>query len=83
MQCWEYVCRYARINKGAAYVPDPSPVWTEADANGQTEWDHMMELGGQGWELVTVTPVTGYWAGTPSATMGLVYTFKRPLPEKI
>ena len=54
-----------------------SLVWTRKDKNtGKTDFDKLQELSAQGWELVSVTPIT-----FTGSTRELLYTFKRPIEE--
>ena len=84
---WELAARYALIEDG-----EPSSIWTKKDKGGSTEWDSLLKLANEGWELVSVTPVTSatyYWqlygvrdaGGWASSTRCLLYTFKRPKPD--
>ncbi len=44
---------------------------------GKADWDNIQDLASQGWELVSVTPIT-VWQGR---TACLLYTFKRPVED--
>jgi len=43
---------------------------------GKTQWDDIVELASQGWELVSVTSITN-----DGSTIGLTHTFKRPIED--
>jgi len=74
MQKWEYLVRQRRING------DPSTLWDKKHAypDGKTETDLIQLLGEEGWELVSVTPITSSSMWQYAVTKDLVFTFKRP-----
>lgn len=45
---------------------------------GKSLWDDLKSMAAQGWELVSVTPISGPEA---DCTTRLLYTFKRPKPQ--
>jgi hypothetical protein len=79
--CWELKCKAIDIVKSGFIGPstvDPRFIWKEKDKDGQSEWDKLKQLASEGWELVSVTPITT--APASSQTFTLLYTFKRPVP---
>ena len=80
MQKWELTTKLVDISKVAIGGPRPelSKLWTEKNKKtGKTEWDVLQELANDGWELVSVTPIT-YGGGTGQ----VLYTFKRLKVDK-
>jgi hypothetical protein len=78
---WELKSEPVSIMKSGFVSPptvDPSFMWTEKDKQGHTQWENLQKLAAEGWELVSVTPITT--APNHSQTFTLLYTFKRPLP---
>jgi hypothetical protein len=78
---WELKSEAVNIVKSGFVGPstvDPSFMWTEKDKQGHTQWEKLQKFAAEGWELVSVTPVTT--APASSQTFTLLYTFKRPLP---
>jgi hypothetical protein len=81
-QKWEYnTIKVYIIRKGLKGGSDPSMVWTEKDKEGKTTWDSIKDLGKNGYELVSVTPITDRGIQSSHTTF-LVYTFKRPIEEE-
>jgi hypothetical protein len=73
MKKWELFTYQAR-----SFSPQHEPFWSLKDKKtGKTDWDKIQELPSQGWELVSVTPIT-VWQGR---TACLLYTFKRLIEE--
>ena len=72
MTAWELATHSADIS--AFGGPYPSEVWTKKDKKtGKTAWDELRALAADGWELVSVVPITNQ-----GFTTYLLYTFKRP-----
>ena len=86
MQRWEYksisVAR-AAANLIGWTVPDWS-LWTEDDkplSAPVSLGPKLKQLGDQGWELVSVIPISNHTAtGTAGFTSQMIYFFKRPVP---
>ena len=76
-QLWSHVVSITKANFRTVTV-DPAHVWTIKDKEGRTEWDKLQQFAADGWELVSVTPITT--TTTTSYTSTLLYSFKRPLP---
>lgn len=78
---WELKMRTVDITEfsllGVTTV-DPKLVWKGKDKEGRSDWDKLKGLAAEGWELVSVTPITV--APNSGQTFTLLYTFKRPLP---
>ena len=73
MTKWELYTLHAYIND------NPSEIWSRKDTKtGKSAWDDLKALASDGWELVSVTPISppGYGAGI---THYLLYTLKRPV----
>ena len=82
-QKWEYtaVTTNIRDSKGKkVYSRAVQRFRQKKSKDGKTTWDNIINLGEEGWELVSVTPITGNNADW-SYTTYLVYTFKRPIEE--
>ncbi len=78
MTQWELTTLFAYIDTGGRLSVniDPSAVWTVKGKDGKTSWDKLVAMANEGWELVSVTPIS---ASTSAAyTSYLLYTFKRP-----
>ena len=56
-------------------VPQVSGLWKNKYSDGTTDWDQIMRLGEEGWEMVSSFPID--WTGT---TQYLTFIFKRPKP---
>jgi hypothetical protein len=59
---------------------DASILWKEKSEDGKTSWNHLSDLGENGWELISVTPIAGggdYESGS-IYTDALLFTFKKP-----
>ncbi len=77
MTQWELNTYHVNIGM-STFNPTPSFVWTEKNKKtGKTAWDDLTAMAADGWELVSVTPISGSNSGL-SFTTYLVYTFKRP-----
>lgn len=76
-QLKSHVVDIAKVNFASVEV-DPTFIWTRKDKEGRTEWDKLNQFAGEGWELVSVTPIVTSPAS--SAAFSLLYTFKRPMP---
>jgi len=83
MQAWEYtslIIARGAINNGQFSV------WYEATGENVKELSlpvsvpaKAQELGNQGWELISVTPVSNHTStGTAGFTSQIIYIFKRP-----
>ena len=85
-QNWEYNIYSVYIRNGKGLLSfgssDPSLVWKNKNQQGKTGWDELINYGKNGWELVSVTPITEN-ATEASYTSYLVYTFKRPIEEEV
>jgi hypothetical protein len=71
MTRWEVRC----LDSGGlgALGPKASSVWTKKQGE-ETTLDQVNDLARQGWELVSVTPIT-----VVGTTDHLLFTFKRPI----
>jgi hypothetical protein len=76
-QLLPHVVSIAKANFATVEV-DPAFVWTRKDKEGRTEWEKLNQFAADGWELVSVTPITTSPVG--SQMNFLLYTFKRPMP---
>jgi len=56
---------------------DATKVWTIKHPDEKTNWDKLLDLAAEGWELVSVPSITDHQGETTQ----LLYTFKRPLEE--
>lgn len=96
MQKWEYTMRYASLtsyekdNKGEWKALEPvhggplaniSAIWN-SPWKEKTEFEHIQEMGQQGWEMVSATPITGGILYGGGYTSSILFVFKRPLPEQ-
>ena len=55
-------------------------IWNDKNDAGKTDFDKITEMGLNGWELVSVTPVAVYASPNMSgATYEILFTFKRPI----
>jgi hypothetical protein len=70
---WEYSTLVVQIGSGE--VSGAEAIWTVKREHGLTDWERVVELGQQGWELVSITPIE-----VNSDTEQLLYTYKRPKP---
>ncbi len=71
MQKWELFTMSCGLGLGGS-APD---IWSKKDKKtGKTEWDKIMEIASDGWELIDVTSIA--FGGTTSE---ILYTFKRPV----
>jgi len=79
MTKWKYTTVYGGIRKGVLMASsEPSEIWGRKDKSGKSVWDSIEEYGEEGWELVSVTPITEN-TGDSSYTNYLLYTFKKPI----
>ena len=78
---WQLRSHVVDISKYNFAVTEVNPafVWTRKDKEGRTEWNKLNQFANDGWELVSVTPITT--APASSQTFLLLYTFKRPVVE--
>ena len=63
---WELSAQSVYIDTGGRFSVnvDPSAVWTVKGKNGKTSWDNLTAMADEGWELVSVTPISTSY--TPS-----------------
>ena len=81
MTQWQLYTKYVSIYSKGISGLEPSLLWTRKDPKtGKTDWDELTALAAEGWELVSVTPIADEASG--GRTRLLLYTFKRPKPEK-
>jgi hypothetical protein len=96
MQNWEYAMRYVsletyekdkkgewkRINPGSLHglFVNTSAIW-DAPWLEKTEFEYIQEMGRQGWEMVSATPITGGILYGGGYTTQILFVLKRPLPE--
>jgi hypothetical protein len=73
-QGWEYSITHSDRLSTPSGVPQISSIWRTKYADGSTDWDHIMQMGQEGWELVAAFPVTA--SGT---TLYITFIFRRPL----
>lgn len=74
MQKWQYSA-IASNNTGASIAGKTSKgLWRKKNRDGKTDWDIIREMGQDGWELISATPIT--FGGT---TLEVLFTFKRPI----
>ncbi len=58
--------------------PTAAKMWEVRGPDGLTDWDRLQKMGSDGWELVSVTPVTGGWGVSGMVvTTQMVFTFRR------
>ena len=75
---WEY--RIAVTGELPGYLedaPDATALWKRKYKDGSTDWDTVMRIGDEGWEMVNVFPV----ARSDGRTTAIVFVFKRPQPQ--
>ena len=61
---WELTTLVASIATGERFsVIDPCAVWTVKEEDGKTAWDRLVAMADEGWELVSVTPISGVILG--------------------
>lgn len=71
---WELTTYLAYIQEGVLNTVMPTVIWRKKkEDTGKTAWEELNALANEGWELVSVTPVT-----CSENTKYLLYTFKRP-----
>ncbi len=71
MQKWELFTMSCGLGLGGS----AADIWSKKDKKtGKTEWDKIMEIASDGWELIDVTSIA--FGGTTSE---ILYTFKRPV----
>ncbi len=73
---WSHVVDISKSNFATTEV-NPDFIWTRKDKEGRTEWDKLNQFANDGWELVSVAPITT--ALGSGQTYLLLYTFKRPV----
>jgi hypothetical protein len=81
-QRWEY--KWISVARAAKTAGDWT-IWSENDNPLSTPvaiGSKIRELGDQGWELISVTPISNHAGGVDIAgfTSQVSYFFKRPLP---
>jgi len=75
-QGWEYSITHSDRLTNTAGIPQLSSIWRTKYADGSTDWDHIMRMGREGWELVSAFPVEGN--GT---TLYVAFIFRRPAQD--
>ncbi len=85
MTKWELATYSVKILTGER--SDPSYVWTKKDEEtDKSAWDNLTKMAAEGWELVSVTPISSLtifayeYRDVVTPTYYLLYTFKRPKP---
>jgi hypothetical protein len=74
MQKWELTMWMTDISQGEMYG-GASNIWSHRDKKtGESCFDALIRLAGQGWELVSVTPISLI----NGVTAQVLFTFKRP-----
>lgn len=71
MQKWEIDFFVIPVNQVC------SRIWTEKGSDGLSSYEKINKLAEDGWELISVTPVSGMFAGRTSE---ILFTFRRPIP---
>ena len=79
MTKWELKSKTVGIMESTLLAPkvDPFRVHTQKDKDGRSAWEYLKALADEGWELVSVTPITGYAGSGVALTAHLMYTFRR------
>ena len=74
-QTWEYKSIYLTRSSAAwsGWYEDNRPLYSQVSMVSKSK-----ELGDQGWELISVTPLSSYSGTSSPFTDGLLYVFKRP-----
>jgi hypothetical protein len=75
---WELTMYLSRFltGRGLSTQPDASKLWTEKNDDGTSDFTKIVAMSKDGWELVSVTPITGQ----SGETRHILFTFKRALP---
>ena len=72
---WEYrISVTGELPGYARDIPDATALWKRKYADGSSDWDTIIRIGDEGWEMVNVFPI----AGPGGRTTALVFVFKRP-----
>jgi hypothetical protein len=60
MLTWQYNAHVGDVidPKDLYLTTRVSLIWEMKDKSGKTSWDKIQEMGNEGWELVSVTPIT-------------------------
>ncbi|MDQ2807780.1 MAG: DUF4177 domain-containing protein [Chloroflexota bacterium] len=75
MDQWTYNILVADL---VAPKPRAAKMWEVRGPDGLTDWDRLQNMGKEGWELVSVSPVAGaFGISSMPVTTQLVFTFKR------
>lgn len=77
MTQWELTARLVSVlDDKRVNTLFPERIWTLKDKTGTTDWEEICGLAADGWELISITPITQV-----GLTIYLLYTFKRPIQE--
>lgn len=82
MQKWKYNFCYAQIENEDLFTPNSNVTWIWTKRRNQTETAMavIQRMGKEGWELVSVTPVSTTWGDNNSGlTRQILFTFKMPI----
>ena len=69
---WEYTIVHTDHLNGPS-GPQLAPIWRRKYADGSTDWDQIISLGADGWEMVNAFPVE-----SGGSLQYLAFVFKRP-----
>jgi hypothetical protein len=76
---WEYTAFFADV--GGTMTSSPLNIWDKKHKhlNNNSYWEQVMELGKDGWEMVSASPWCGKGEGL---TTGILFVFKRLIEHK-
>lgn len=71
MDRWEYTSYVAEVYGGIKLANDQKLNWVEM-------WEHFNQLGRQGWEMLSATPIAEFKLLTPNGvTTSMLFVFRR------
>lgn len=77
MQKWKYHFYYTSIEIDSM-TSSTTMIWNKRENQQSPAVDDIQNLGTDGWELISVTPISTA-AGRPGQTREILFTFKKPI----
>jgi hypothetical protein len=90
MQKWEYYMMstptiYVHSYSDNSIKTSADKIWEKPNPNKKSQYEKIQELGEKGWELMSVTPISGISthgeASITGYTQEVLFVFKRPVEK--